>query len=220
MEYFMSKPVKGKKRKTGSAIMNRREFLKSMGVSSLSLAALEGEGLVGKLKAGGLVPSDRILGPEGFQARFLVNGRELITEIETSMTLVEVIRDRLQLTGTKIGCERGACGACTVILNGRTVNSCMVFAVDAMDVPILTIEGLTAAGNPDKLDPLQSAFIEHDAMQCGFCTSGMIMSCKSLLMRNAAPSEQDINMAVSGNLCRCATYPNVIKAVKAVKSFS
>ncbi len=133
--------------------------------------------------------------------------------------LVDVIRDHLQLTGTKIGCNRGACGACTVILNGRTVNSCLVFAVDAIDVPIQTIEEISA-DHPDKLlDRLQAAFIEHDAMQCGFCTSGMLMSCRDLLIHNPAPTEQEIKLAVSGNLCRCATYPNVIKAVKSVEQY-
>jgi aerobic-type carbon monoxide dehydrogenase small subunit (CoxS/CutS family) len=210
---------KGRKRKTGSIVMNRRNFLKSIGASSVSLATLEGEGLVGKLKASGLVPQERILGPERFQGRFLINGREQIVEIQPRLMLVDLIRDHLQLTGTKIGCNRGACGACTVILNGRAVNACLVLAVDAMDVPILTIESMMA-DNPDKLlDRLQSAFIEHDAMQCGFCTSGMMMSCWSLLTHNPAPTEQEIKLAVSGNLCRCATYPNVLKAVKSVKQF-
>jgi xanthine dehydrogenase YagT iron-sulfur-binding subunit len=212
----MRKHTNDKRRKTGSALMNRRNFLKSMGVSSVGLAALEGQGLVGKLKTVGLVAEERIYGPEPRRARFLINGREWLTEIEPRAILVDVIRDQLHLTGTKIGCNRGACGACTVILNGLTVNSCMVLAIDATDVPIMTIEGL--ADSPHKLDPLQKAFIEHDAMQCGFCTSGMIMSCKSLLMHNSAPGDQDIKLAISGNLCRCATYPNVLKAVKAVSS--
>ncbi len=212
----MRNQLKGKKRKTGSAVMNRRNFLKRIGASSVGLAALEGEGLVGKLKATGLVSQERILGPDRFQARFLINGRELLTVIEPRMTLVDVIRDQLQLTGTKISCNRGACGACTIILNGRAVNSCLVLAVDAIEVPILTIEGLAVADDPDKLDPLQAAFIEHDAMQCGFCTSGMIMSCKSLLDRNPRATDQEIKQAIGGNLCRCATYPNVFKAVRTV----
>jgi xanthine dehydrogenase YagT iron-sulfur-binding subunit len=214
---------KSRKRKTGSAVMNRRNFLKSIGASSVSLATLEGEGFVGKLKASGLVPQERILGPDRFQARFLINGREQMVEIEPRLMLVDLIRDHLQLTGTKIGCNRGACGACTVILNGRPVNSCMVLAVDAIDTPILTIENLAekaGVGRQDKLlELLQAAFIEHDAMQCGFCTSGMMMNCWSLLTNNPAPTEQEIKLAVSGNLCRCATYPNVIKAVKSVKQF-
>jgi xanthine dehydrogenase YagT iron-sulfur-binding subunit len=212
----MRNQLKGKKRKTGSAVMNRRNFLKSIGVSSVSLAALEGEGLVGKLKASGLVPQEHILGPNRFQARFMLNGGEQIVEIEPQMMLVDVIRDQLQLTGTKIGCNRGACGACTVILNGRIVNSCLVLAMDAIGVPILTIEGLATSDKSDKLDNLQSAFIENDAMQCGFCTSGMIMSCKSLLDQNPRPNDQEIKQAIGGNLCRCATYPNVLKAVRAV----
>jgi xanthine dehydrogenase YagT iron-sulfur-binding subunit len=206
----MSQGTKDKKRKTGSTVIKRRDFLKSMGASSVGLAALEGEGLVGKLKKAGVIPEEKILGPEGLQARFLINGRQFQTMIEPQTILADVIRDHFHLTGTKIGCNRGACGACTIIMNGRAVNSCLVLAIDAMDMPILTIEGL---GDYDKLDPLQTAFIEHDAMQCGFCTSGMIMSCKNLLSRNPAPDDQEIKEAVSGNLCRCATYPNVFKAV-------
>jgi len=220
----MPDQAKRKKRNSGSAVMNRRNFLKSIGASSVSLAALEGEGLVGKLKASGLVPQERILGPERFQARFLINGEEKKVEIGPGTMLVDVLRDHLQMTGTKIGCNRGACGACTVRLNGRVVNSCMVFAADAIDVPVLTIEALKAqalADHPDKLlEHLQAAFIEHDAMQCGFCTSGMMMSCLDLLAHNPAPTEQQIRLAVSGNLCRCATYPNVIKAVQSVKQLS
>jgi xanthine dehydrogenase YagT iron-sulfur-binding subunit len=211
----MGNQASGKKKKSSlPASITRRDFLKSVGVSSVGLAALEGEGLVGKLKDSGILPQERILGPHPFQARFLINGKEWITGIEPRATLADVIRDQLNLTGTKIGCNRGSCGACTVILNGRTVNSCLTLAVDAMDLPVQTIEGL--AESPAYLHPLQQAFIEQDAMQCGFCTSGMIMSCASLLNHNSAPGDEDIREAVSGNLCRCATYPNVFRAVKRV----
>jgi len=203
-----------KKRSKSDATISRRDFLKSVGVSSVSLAALDGEGLVGKLKYAGVLPQERILGPGRFQARFQVNGKEWIAEIEPRTTLVEVLRDHLHLTGTKIGCNRGSCGACTIILNGRIVNSCLTLAVDAVGLPIQTIEGL--AESTDQLHPLQKAFIENDAMQCGFCTSGMIMSCLDLLNHNPTPADQDIRLAVSGNLCRCATYPNVFRAVNRV----
>jgi aerobic-type carbon monoxide dehydrogenase small subunit (CoxS/CutS family) len=126
--------------------------------------------------------------------------------------LVEAIRDYLHLTGTKIGCNRGACGACTVILDGKSVASCMTLALDAVGKPIETIEGLEKS--KEKLHPLQEAFIEHDALQCGFCTSGMIMSAKHLLDKTRTPNSQEIKEAVSGNLCRCGTYPHVFNAVE------
>jgi aerobic-type carbon monoxide dehydrogenase small subunit (CoxS/CutS family) len=195
-----------------STRLTRRTFLKSMGVSSVGVAAVKGEGLVGKLRAAGIISEEKIIGPGALMAEFLVNGKKLKTEIEPQATLADVLRDHLKLTGTKIGCNRGACGACTVILDGKSASSCLTLAVDAIGLPIQTIEGL--AENLDKLHPLQDAFIEHDAMQCGFCTSGMIMSSKDLLDHNPSPSDEEIKTAVSGNLCRCGTYPNVFKAVK------
>jgi xanthine dehydrogenase YagT iron-sulfur-binding subunit len=213
----MSKRKAIKKERSGAGGINRRTFLKSVGLTSVGLAALEGEGLVGKLKAAGVFPRPHILGPDRLQAKFLINNREWITEIEPQTVLVDVIRENLNLTGTKIGCYRGSCGACTIILDGRAINSCMMFAVDAINIPVQTIEGLTT-DRTDTLQPLQASFIEHDAMQCGFCTSGMIMSCQSLLNTQPHPSDQEIKQAVSGNLCRCGTYPNILNAVRAVSS--
>jgi aerobic-type carbon monoxide dehydrogenase small subunit (CoxS/CutS family) len=116
------------------------------------------------------------------------------------------------MTGTKIGCDRGACSACTVWVDGAPVCACMTFALDVGGRPVTTIEGL-ARGN--SLHPVQEAFIEHDAMQCGFCTPGMIMSCAALLQRNSTPTVDDVRTATSGNLCRCGTYPNVFEATLA-----
>ena len=203
---------KDKKRPKESKRLTRRTFLKSMSVSSVGVAALKGEGIVGQLRAAGMISSEKIIGPGSFTAEFLVNGKKLSAVIEPATTLADVLRDHLKLTGTKIGCNRGACGACTVILDGKTVSSCMTLAVDAVGLPIQTIEGL--AEDLDHLHPVQEAFIEQDAMQCGFCTSGMIMSCKNLLDHTPSPSDEEIKTAVSGNLCRCGTYPNVFKAVK------
>jgi aerobic-type carbon monoxide dehydrogenase small subunit (CoxS/CutS family) len=126
--------------------------------------------------------------------------------------LVDAIRDHLNLSGTKIGCNRGACGACTVILDGKAVAACMTLALDAVGKTIGTIEGLEES--KDKLHPIQEAFIEHDAMQCGFCTSGMIMSAKHLLDEKKSPTQAQIKNAVSGNLCRCGTYPHVFQAIE------
>jgi carbon-monoxide dehydrogenase small subunit/xanthine dehydrogenase YagT iron-sulfur-binding subunit len=128
------------------------------------------------------------------------------------MTLAEVLRGPLDLTGTKIGCDRGACSACTVWLDRVPIASCMVLAIDIGDRKITTIEGLAANG---ELHPVQSAFIAQDAMQCGFCTPGLVMSCAALLESNAAPSLDDVKAAISGHLCRCGTYPHVFAATLA-----
>ena len=141
-----------------------------------------------------------------------VNGKSYRVEVEHRHTLAEVLRDEIGLTGTKIGCDRGECGACTVIINGRNMYSCSQLAVWMEGKEILTIEGLAKG---DKLDPVQEAFIEHDGPQCGFCTSGQIMSGKALLMKNPKPTEAQARRALSGNLCRCGNYNREVAAVLA-----
>src|SRR5439155_7142014 len=141
-----------------------------------------------------------------------VNGEERKISIEPRETLASVLRDRLGLTGTKIGCDRGACGACTVMLGDKPAPSCMTLALDAVGKRITTIEGLARGA---QLAPIQAAFVAHDALQCGFCTPGMVMSCHALLQRNPKPNEEDVKQAVSGNLCRCGTYPKVFEAALA-----
>jgi carbon-monoxide dehydrogenase small subunit len=131
--------------------------------------------------------------------------------------LLELIRDHLHLTGTKEGCGTGDCGACTVLLNNKPVNSCLVLAIEADGKEILTIEGLAENG---KLHPLQEAFIEHGAVQCGFCTSGMILTAKAFLDENPSPSEEDVKRAISGNLCRCTGYVKITKAILAASKRS
>ena len=138
-----------------------------------------------------------------------VNGKKVAGEAECRMTLAEFLREELGLTGTKVGCNRGECGSCTVIIDGNPVYSCTVLAVDAEGREVQTIEGLSEG---EKLHPLQEAFIDHDALQCGYCTPGMIMSVKALLDTNPHPTEDDVRHAVDGNLCRCGSFPNVIKA--------
>jgi aerobic-type carbon monoxide dehydrogenase small subunit (CoxS/CutS family) len=128
------------------------------------------------------------------------------------MLLVDFIRDRLELTGTHIGCDTGHCGACTIMLNGVTVKSCLLLAPQANNSKVLTIEGLSADG---KLHPLQEAFLEHQGLQCGYCTPGMILSSLFLLKRNPTPSDDEIKKAIDGNLCRCTGYLSIVKAVKA-----
>lgn len=143
---------------------------------------------------------------------FTINGKKVEDEVDCHMTLAEFLRERLGLTGTKIGCNRGECGSCTVILDGNPVYSCTVLAVEASGRETLTIEGLKDGG---KLHPLQEAFIEHDAFQCGYCTPGMIMCVRALLDRRAHPTEDEVRSAIDGNLCRCGAYPNIIKAALA-----
>jgi carbon-monoxide dehydrogenase small subunit len=140
-----------------------------------------------------------------------VNGATDLVEVPSNMTLLQLLRDRLVLTGTKNGCAAGECGACTVILNGEPVNSCMVLAVECDGAEIITVEGLAHDG---QLDPIQQAIIEQGGVQCGFCTPGILISARALLDRNPHPSEYEIRDALIGNLCRCTGYLRIIDAVK------
>lgn len=142
-----------------------------------------------------------------------INGKSYENDVEPRLLLVHFIRDYLNLTGTHIGCDTGHCGACTVIMNGRSVKSCMVLSVQVMDSNILTIEGLAEEGT---MHPIQKAFSENHALQCGYCTPGMIMSTYYLLMKNDKPSELDITNAIEGNLCMCTGYVNIVKAIKSL----
>src|SRR3972149_3868341 len=137
-----------------------------------------------------------------------VNGTKVEFDVDVRMTLAEFLREDMGLTGTKVGCNRAECGSCTVILDGNAVYSCTILAVEAEGREVFTIEGLTGNGKP--LHPLQEAFIEHDALQCGYCTPGMIMSIKALLDKNPHPTEENIKNAIDGNACRCGCYPNII----------
>jgi aerobic-type carbon monoxide dehydrogenase small subunit (CoxS/CutS family) len=141
-----------------------------------------------------------------------VNGRQVSVDVDGRSTLAELLRERLGLTGTKVGCNRGECGSCTVVMDGEAVYSCSVLAVAAEGRRVLTVEGLAADG---KLHPLQEAFLEHDALQCGYCTPGMLMSLIALLQHKAQPTEADIRGAIDGNACRCGCFPNIVQATLA-----
>ena len=141
-----------------------------------------------------------------------INGRTHELAVDTRAKLAEVIRDELRLTGTHIGCGTGSCGACTVLLDGQTVKSCCVLAVDAAGQEVTTIEGLA---KPGELTPLQQSFVTHHGLQCGYCTPGMVLSAHQLLGENPKPSEDEIRHAIAGNLCRCTGYQNIVKAIKA-----
>ncbi len=172
--------------------------------------------LVGAIAAGAPVKlraaETGTVGPGPAPLELKVNGEVHHLSVEPRVTLVDALRDRIGLTGTKSVCGRGACGACTVLLDGAAVCSCLTLAHEAAGRSITTIEGLASNG---RLSPLQEAFVAADALQCGFCTSGMVLSCKVLLDHNPKPTRAEIRAAVAGNLCRCGTYPHVFDAVEA-----
>jgi len=196
--------IKKKKRKT----YTRRDFLKGFGSGALSTA------VVPKL----LVQDASSLQTTGGKAplyskkqiTLTINEKKYVLVVEPRETLLHVLRERLKLTGTKESCNSGECGACTVIMDGRTVYSCMVLAVEAEGSKITTIEGLL---DGEELHPIQKAFVDNDAMQCGYCTPGQIMSAKALLDKNPKPIAEEVKRAMAGNLCRCVSYPHIINAV-------
>lgn len=141
-----------------------------------------------------------------------VNGDTVEVAVESGVMLIDVLREELHLTGTKESCGRGECGACTVLLDGKTVNSCITPAMKVMNREVWTIEGL---GSPGKLHPIQEAFVEYGAVQCGFCTPGVIMSAKALLEENPNPTETEVRVGLSGNICRCTGYVKIVDAVLA-----
>ena len=142
---------------------------------------------------------------------FIVNDEPVVLETRPDRRLLDLLREDLGLTGTKEGCSEGECGACTVLVNDEAVHSCLTMAAQLQNCHVLTIEGLAKRG---ELDVLQTAFVEEIAVQCGFCTTGMIMSAKALLMKNPHPTEDEIRLALSGNICRCSGYGQIVKAVQ------
>jgi len=171
--------------------------------------------LVGAVAAGiapkGPPAGATTIGPGPVPLALEVNGETYHLTVEPRVVLAEALREKLGLTGTKVVCGRGACGACTVLVDGETVCSCLMLAHEARGRKIRTIEGLARQG---RLSPIQEAFVAADALQCGFCTSGMVLSCQWLLERKARPSREEIREAIAGNLCRCGTYPHVLDAVE------
>jgi len=154
-------------------------------------------------------------GIKRYLIQLVVNGDLRTVLVRANMLLVNVLRERFDLTGTKKGCEMGNCGSCTVLLDGKPVDSCLVLALEADGHEITTIEGVAQS---DELDRLQDSFVENAAIQCGYCTPGMILSAKALLTRNPHPTEQEVREAIAGNLCRCTGYVNIVKAVLAASA--
>jgi aerobic-type carbon monoxide dehydrogenase small subunit (CoxS/CutS family) len=186
---------------------SRRNLFLGMGAAAAPLPALEAcEPAKVPAAASG------VFGPEAANLVLRINGAEARVAVEPAATLANVLRFDLGLTGTKVGCDRGACSACTVWVDGTPVCACTMFAFDAVGHEVTTVEGLARG---DALHPVQQAFIDHDAMQCGFCTPGMVMSCAALLARKPDPTLDDVRAATSGNLCRCGTYAKVFEATLA-----
>lgn len=190
--------------------ITRRQFLKGTGAAMSGVAAIEA-GLGAVAGAARAAAADAAAGTGPVEIVLDVNGVRRRVAVEPQATLAEVLRGPLDLTGTKIGCDRGACSACTVWIDRVPVASCMMLAIDVGERPVVTIEGLARG---ERLHPVQEAFIAHDAIQCGFCTPGLVMSCAALLANNPAPSPAEVKAATSGHLCRCGTYPHVFAAVQ------
>ena len=186
--------------------MSRRSVLQAIGVSGT--AAALGSGLAAEAaeprEATAIEPGSQPL-------KLVINGRQQTLRVDPRTTLLDALRERLQLTGTKKGCDHGQCGACTVHVNGRRVNSCLSFALMHEGDEITTIEGL---GTPVEMHPMQAAFVEHDAYQCGYCTSGQIMSAVALAKEPCGGSDAEIKEAMSGNICRCGAYSNILAAIQ------
>jgi aerobic-type carbon monoxide dehydrogenase small subunit (CoxS/CutS family) len=187
----------------GGGRFSRRTFLKTAGAGAAATSVV-GVGARGE--------AAQVLGPDAVTLSLKVNGAVRQVSVEPRVTLLDALRNHLDLTGAKQVCDRGGCGACTVLLDGEPVNSCLILAADAEGREITTVEGL---GTPEKMSALQAAFVEKDAMQCGFCTPGFVVSGTAVLAKNPSPTLDEIKAGLAGNLCRCGTYGRVFEAVQA-----
>lgn len=195
--------------------ISRRNFIKGFGGGIVGTAAV-GSAISSHASAQSGPANSVIRGPDKIPITLTINGKKYDLKFEPRVTLLDAIRDHIGLTGSKRVCNRGECGACTVILNGKTVYACSMFAIDADGGVIETIEGLA---KEDQLHPLQESFVKQDAIQCGFCTSGFIVSSAALLNANPSPSLDQIKEGVAGHVCRCGSYPHIFDAVdEAVKN--
>jgi xanthine dehydrogenase YagT iron-sulfur-binding subunit len=191
----------------------RRKFLKQIAGTSAAIAIGPRLGLFAQSATGAAAASAASKAGEAtsIPVRLRINGKEYSLDVDTRTTLLDLLRERLNLTGSKKGCDHGQCGACTVLLNGRRVNSCLALAVMADGAEVTTIEGLA---NGEQLHPVQAAFVEHDGFQCGYCTPGQICSAVACIKEGHAKSDDEIREWMSGNLCRCGAYPNIVDAIK------
>jgi xanthine dehydrogenase YagT iron-sulfur-binding subunit len=194
--------------------ISRRNFLRGVGASAVAGALAKAAVAAQSVES---LDDQRPVGPEPAKLVLRINGNRYEVEVEPRVTLLDVLRNRLQLTGAKEVCDRATCGACTVLLNGQPVYSCMKLAMEVQGQEITTIEGL---GAPNNLTPIQRAFVECDAMMCGYCTPGFVMSLTALFGAKSNPTLEEIKKACSGNLCRCGAYPHIFKAAQRVAESS
>src|SRR5215468_4230038 len=186
--------------------LSRRTFLKSFGASAAAAATAQVESVAAELEKANV---EKAYGPGAVPITLQVNGKQLKLQLEPRVTLLEALRNHSNLTGSKEVCDRGTCGACTVLLDDLPIYSCSKLAIDSQNAKITTVEGLAKNG---KFTPVQQAFIDQDALMCGFCTPGFIMSVTALLKQYPRPTAEQVKHACSGNLCRCGTYPRVLQA--------
>jgi len=209
-------PLAEKETKVESGLagrVSRRTFLSGLGVTSIVAGASP---LAMAAPAG--IAARPVEDAQDTVTALLVNGKKYdLAGLDPRVTLLDALRERIYLTGTKKGCDHGQCGACTVLVNGRRVNSCLTLAVMVAGQEITTIEGI---GQPGNLHPMQAAFVEHDGYQCGYCTSGQIMSAVALLKEPIGPTDEDVQHAMAGNICRCGAYQNIVAAVQQVRGHS
>ncbi len=196
---------KADKPKEDRASFSRRDFLRTSTAGAITTSLVSTRQSRAQSDT-----SVAVLGPGPVPVELNINGRRHRLELEPRVTLLDALRNRLDLTGAKKVCDRGTCGACTVLLDGRPAYACSVLAVEARGSRIETVESL---GEPENLHPLQAAFVEHDASQCGFCTPGFVVACKALLDGNPNPSAEDLRLGLGGNLCRCGTYVGIRAAL-------
>jgi len=200
--------------KTQSGI-SRRSFLSQLGAAGVAATAAPALATAQPLAPAPARPDLGVEKIEGaISLKLRVNGQDHAVEVDPRSTLLDTLRETLTLTGTKKGCDHGQCGACTVHINGRRINSCLTLAAMHEGDEIVTIEGL---GTPEKLHPMQAAFVEHDGYQCGYCTSGQIMSGVALLTEPCGPTDADVKELMSGNICRCGAYPNIVSAIQSLR---
>jgi xanthine dehydrogenase YagT iron-sulfur-binding subunit len=197
--------------------LTRRSFLSHVGAATAAtaVAPLASSSVLAETAADEVEPARAL--PGTIPVTLRVNGESCAMQIDPRATLLDTLRETLHLTGTKKGCDHGQCGACTVHVNGRRINSCLALAAMQQNAEITTIEGL---GSQENLHPMQDAFVEHDAFQCGYCTSGQIMSAVAMLKEPWGQTDADVREAMSGNICRCGAYPNIVSAVQAARRTS
>jgi xanthine dehydrogenase YagT iron-sulfur-binding subunit len=201
---------------TSLARLTRRSFLSHVGAATAATAISPLTSSPALAEAAPAASASAAI-PGTVPVTLRVNGQTHAIQIDPRATLLDTLRETLHLTGTKKGCDHGQCGACTVHVNGRRINSCLALAAMQQKAEITTIEGI---GGPENLHPMQIAFVEHDGFQCGYCTSGQIMSAVAMAKEPCGQSDADVREAMSGNICRCGAYPNIVAAVQAVRRMS